>query len=153
MAADTIAVLSKEITQERINAYASVAGDFNPIHVNPEYAAKTAFGSTIAHGFLIFGLGSVLLQNLYGHRWAGGGTIDVKFRKPARPGDVINVRAKKAGLVEIDGISREKVEMLWENQRGEKVIEGEALIPLPAEGIRQRDGQKPGNKQNGEGIK
>ena len=40
------------VTQERINAFADVTGDHQYIHVDPERAAKTPFGGTIAHGFL-----------------------------------------------------------------------------------------------------
>ena len=38
------------ISQELIDAYASISGDFNPIHVDRQAAAASAFGGTIAHG-------------------------------------------------------------------------------------------------------
>ena len=41
-----------EITQDRVDAFADVTGDDQFIHVDPERAAKTAFGGTIAHGYL-----------------------------------------------------------------------------------------------------
>ena len=41
-----------EITQDRVDAFADVTGDHQFIHVDPERAAKTAFGGTIAHGYL-----------------------------------------------------------------------------------------------------
>ena len=41
-----------KIDQERINLFAEATGDFQFIHVDPAKAAKTPFGSTIAHGFL-----------------------------------------------------------------------------------------------------
>lgn len=45
-----------EITQERINQFADVTEDHQFIHVDPEMAAKTPFGATIAHGFLTVSL-------------------------------------------------------------------------------------------------
>jgi acyl dehydratase len=41
-----------EITQDRINQFADATDDHQFIHVDPEQAAKTPFGGTIAHGFL-----------------------------------------------------------------------------------------------------
>ncbi len=45
-----------EVTQERINAFAECTGDHQFIHVNPELAAQTPFGTTIAHGYLTLSL-------------------------------------------------------------------------------------------------
>ncbi|HQS69497.1 MAG: nodulation protein NodN [Novosphingobium sp. 28-62-57] len=45
-----------EITQERVNTFAEATGDFQFIHVDPEKAALTPFGGTIAHGFLTLSL-------------------------------------------------------------------------------------------------
>jgi acyl dehydratase len=44
------------VTQERINQFAEATGDFQFIHIDPEAAAKTPFGGTIAHGFLTLSL-------------------------------------------------------------------------------------------------
>jgi acyl dehydratase len=45
-----------EISQDRINKFAEATGDFQFIHVDPEAAAQTPFGGTIAHGFLTLSL-------------------------------------------------------------------------------------------------
>jgi len=45
-----------EVTQDRINAFADVTEDHQFIHIDPERAAKTPFGTTIAHGFLTLSL-------------------------------------------------------------------------------------------------
>ena len=49
-----------EVPQEKINAFAEVTGDHQFIHVNPELAAQTPFGTTIAHGYLTLSLLSVM---------------------------------------------------------------------------------------------
>lgn len=45
-----------EVSQEKIDSFAEVTGDHQYIHVDPEQAAKTPFGGTIAHGFLTLSL-------------------------------------------------------------------------------------------------
>lgn len=47
-----------EIDQARIDAFADITNDHQFIHVNPELAAQTPFGTTIAHGFLTLSLAS-----------------------------------------------------------------------------------------------
>ncbi|RYY33489.1 MAG: MaoC family dehydratase [Sphingomonadales bacterium] len=51
-----------EVSQERINQFAEATGDHQFIHVNPEMAKMTPFGTTIAHGFLTLSLIPVLRQ-------------------------------------------------------------------------------------------
>ncbi len=69
-------------TQERVNVFAEVTGDNNPIHVNEAYAAKTPFGKPIVHGFFA---GSVF-SKVFGTTWPGEGTIylyqEMSFRAP-----------------------------------------------------------------------
>lgn len=50
------------VDQERINRFAEATGDFQFIHVDPELARGTPFGSTIAHGFLTLSLLPMLSQ-------------------------------------------------------------------------------------------
>ena len=45
-----------QIDQDRVNLFADATGDHQYIHIDPEKAAKTPFGSTIAHGFLTLSL-------------------------------------------------------------------------------------------------
>ncbi|MDG9884617.1 MULTISPECIES: MaoC family dehydratase [Pseudomonas] len=53
-----------KIDQERINLFAEATGDFQFIHVDPVKAAKTPFGSTIAHGFLSLSLIPKLMEDI-----------------------------------------------------------------------------------------
>ncbi len=52
----------REMTQERVNAFADVTDDHNFIHVDPERAAQTPFGGTIAHGYLTLALLAPITQ-------------------------------------------------------------------------------------------
>ena len=53
-----------KIDQQRINLFAEATGDFQYIHVDPEKAAKTPFGGTIAHGFLTLSLIPTLMEDI-----------------------------------------------------------------------------------------
>lgn len=53
-----------KIDQQRINLFAEATGDFQFIHVDPEKAARTPFGSTIAHGFLTLSLIPKLIEDI-----------------------------------------------------------------------------------------
>jgi len=73
---------SKTITESDIVIYAGITGDFNPIHVNEEYAKKTIFGGRIAHGSLVSGL----MAPVIGMQLPGMGSIayqgEPRFQAP-----------------------------------------------------------------------
>jgi acyl dehydratase len=54
----------RRMTQEQVNQFAEVTGDRNFIHVDPERARETAFGGTIAHGYLTLSLLAPISQQL-----------------------------------------------------------------------------------------
>ena len=56
----------KHISQEKINRYAEASGDFNPIHVDENFAKKTPLGGTIAHGMLILAYISQIMTAAFG---------------------------------------------------------------------------------------
>lgn len=53
-----------KIDQQRIHLFAEATGDFQFIHVDPQRAANTPFGSTIAHGFLTLSLLPMLMEDI-----------------------------------------------------------------------------------------
>ena len=60
--------LKRRVTQEHINLYASASGDFNPIHIDPEFAKKTSLGGTVAHGMLVMAYLSEFMTESFGHK-------------------------------------------------------------------------------------
>jgi 3-hydroxybutyryl-CoA dehydratase len=128
----------KLITQEEINLYASASRDYNPIHINPEFARQTAAGGTIAHGMLILAYVSRMMTDAFSQSWLTGGRFNVRFKTPARPGDTISVQGRiqkiqdEAGLPQGQsrGYLRICCEVLCVNQKGEPVITGEAIVRL-----------------------
>lgn len=82
------------VSAEKIATFAELTGDYNPIHMDAEYAATTAFGKRIAHGALSASLVSAIL----GNDLPGPGSIftelNMRFRKPAFIDDEITARAE-----------------------------------------------------------
>lgn len=54
-----------EITQRQVDGFADLTGDRQWIHVDPERAARTQFGGTIAHGYLTLALVPVLMSEIF----------------------------------------------------------------------------------------
>lgn len=126
---DKLPELVRDISQEGINRYADATGDFNPIHVDEEFAKGTSFQGTIAHGFYIFAFLSELMTRSFGKRWVKDGRADVRFKRPVRPGDTISLRATMAGREYTENHSRLVFDVVWDNQRQETVILGRASVP------------------------
>lgn len=87
-----------EIDQQRINQFAEATGDHQYIHVDPERAAQTPFGTTIAHGFLTLSLMSMLSAKNGGIKLENAvmginyGLDKVRFIAPVKVGKKIRAR-------------------------------------------------------------
>lgn len=118
-------VLSVEITEEMVQKFAEVSGDFNPIHVDEEYASKTRFKRRIAHGIL----SAALISRALGQNLGPGGIYlsqTLKFLTPVFIGDTVTVELTVSNIREERGIG--SVETLVKNQNGELCVKGEAMI-------------------------
>jgi len=123
------AEVTKTISETDIYLFAGITGDMNPAHVNEEYARNTSFGKRIAHGILMCGF----ISNVLGNYLPGNGTIymrqTVTFLAPVYIGDTITAR------VEVLEKREEKKRVLLKtnctNQKGEVVVDGEALVSPP----------------------
>src|SRR5690606_22498620 len=85
------ASLQRTLTAEDIQLFAVMSGDFNPTHVDHEFAASSDLSGVIAHGMW----GAALISALLGTRLPGPGTLylgqTLKFRAPVRIGDTLDV--------------------------------------------------------------
>ncbi len=120
--------IKKSVIQENINLYAEASQDFNPIHIDEEFAKKTPLGGTIPHGMLILAYVSQMMTAAFGRSWLAGGKLNVRFRNPARPGDTITVSGKILKVERKEGQTLIKCDVLCHNQNGESVITGEANL-------------------------
>ena len=89
-----VAPVTRQLTQSMLNAYADASGDHNPIHVDEAFARTTPMGGTIAHGMLVLSFIAEMMTAAFGGTWLTSGTLEVRFRAPARPGDTVTARAR-----------------------------------------------------------
>ncbi|MGB5926433.1 MAG: MaoC family dehydratase [Dehalococcoidia bacterium] len=120
----------KHITQEKINLYAEASGDFNPIHIDESFAAKTPLGGTIAHGMLDLAYVSEMMTSAFGESWLSGGKLRAKFKEPARPGDTLTITGKINCIEQKSDVSYANCGFECRNQKGEAIITGEAIVKL-----------------------
>ena len=121
---------TKVITEADVFAFAGISGDFNPLHIDAEYAKRTQFGQRIAHGILTAGIISTVL----GGEIPGVGTIfvelQIRFLKPVFFGDTMTARAT---VMEIISPKRLRMMVACVNQHGDDVAIGNALVVPPRE--------------------
>ena len=113
------------ITEDDITKFAEVSGDYNPLHMDDEYAAKTAFGQRIAHGALT----ASYISGILGNNLPGPGAIftglSMRFRRPVFIGDEVTVRAEVAEKVDRGNRVTLAVACIV---KGKRVITGEAQV-------------------------
>ena len=122
------AEFAKTVTETDIYLYAGITGDFNPAHVNEEYAKSTFFKTRIAHGMLTAGFISAIIAN----QLPGPGTIylkqDLSFLAPVHIGDTITGKVEVLELMEKN---RVRLKTTCTNQEGVVVLSGEGLVSPP----------------------
>ena len=130
--------LEKRISQEQVDRYAHASGDFNPIHVDPAYAATTQYGRTIAHGMLTLAFLSEMMTAAFSEAWIKGGKLKARFRAPVFPGDTVTTLGILKSQQAIEGATRLEYTVGCQNQRGETVVSGDAGLTLPFEATHER---------------
>jgi 3-hydroxybutyryl-CoA dehydratase len=119
----------KTISESDVYLFAGVTGDFNPLHVDAEYAKTTPFGARVAHGPLTFSLCAGLL----GTELPGLGTVavsnEITYEAPVFFGDTIAVRVEVAALD--PDRNRATMAVTWRNQSGTQVASGSMVVKPP----------------------
>ena len=119
----------KTVTIEDIKRFAEVSGDFNPVHLDEEFAKKTIFKGRIAHGFLTASFISTIIAT----ELPGPGSIylkqSLKFLAPVYIDEKILVKVR---IIEIN-IEKNKVKLNTECFKNKTlVLTGEAEILIQA---------------------
>ena len=119
----------KTVTIEDIKRFAEVSGDFNPVHLDEEFAKKTIFKRRIAHGFLTASFISTIIAS----ELPGPGSIylkqSLKFLAPVYINEKILVKVR---IIEIN-IQKSKVKLITECFKNKTlVLTGEAEILVQA---------------------
>lgn len=124
------ATFTKTITEEDVMRFAEISGDYNPLHVNPEFAKTQMFGKQVAHGIISVGLISAVL----GTKLFGPGILygeqSARFVKPVYFGDKLTAKAtvkekftKKDGKLKFIRCTTQVF-----NQNDELVTDGEGVV-------------------------
>lgn len=120
------AAISRTVTDDDVRAFADLTGDHNPVHLDEAVARKTRFGRRIVHGMF----GASLISAVLGTKLPGEGSIylsqSLQFLGPVFIDDTLTARVTVQRIKEEKGIVT--LETLCENQRGETVIRGEAVV-------------------------
>ncbi len=120
------AVFSKTVSEFDIYQFAGLTGDFNPMHIDGEFAKKTFFKERIAHGLLT---GS-FISTVLGMKLPGPNSIylsqNFKFTAPVKIGDSIKAIVEVLEKRDDKKLIKLKTQVL--NQREEIVVDGEALV-------------------------
>lgn len=122
-------VLVRHVTQDMINAYADASGDFNPIHIDAEYAKTGPFGRTIAHGLMTLAFVAQVLNDWSNGRFDACGEVDVSFVGPVFVGDTVEVSGKVEDIFDRDGTSCARVKLIC--RAGDRqILVGFVIQPL-----------------------
>ncbi len=119
---------SREVTEDVIRRFAELSGDFNPIHLDEEFAKTTRFGKRIAHGMLSGAFISAVLGNEFRERKIVYLSQTMKFVAPVFIGDTVTATGTITNIREDKGIVT--LETICTNQHGEALVKGEAAVMI-----------------------
>lgn len=116
------------VTEERIRLFAEASDDFNPVHLDEAFAAKTAYRGRIAHGLLSASFGSAVVGTIL----PGAGSIYISqtlaFHLPVRIDDTVLIRIS---VTDVDQESA-RVTLACEGfVEGKLIMDGVAVVRVP----------------------
>jgi acyl dehydratase len=111
------------VTQEAIDHFAEATGNRAAIHTDPEFASTTPYGGTIAFGIQVLAMATMLLEDVWELRVAGGvdvGSNRVRHLAPVRVGERVRLGAEIAEAIPIDGGVRTTLDLTYEIEGNER---------------------------------
>jgi acyl dehydratase len=114
----------QSITQEDINLYAKVSGDYNPIHIDPDAAAAGPFGTIVAHGYLTLGRIVPMMDEIFEVTGMSAGVnygLDkLRFPAPVPVDGRIRIHGEVTDVKEIVGGYQVHTDVTWEVEGSNK---------------------------------
>ncbi len=131
---------ARTVTETDIVMFAGMSGDWNPLHSDAEFAARSIFGQRLAHGTLGLVIATGLVARLGfidGTAIAARGIREWLFKKPIFIGDTVHTRVRVTDLEPVPRLRGGMVtfHLTLINQRGEEVQQGSVII-----GLKSREG-------------
>jgi len=118
----------RQITDQLIRSFADLSGDYNPIHLDDEFAKTTRFGRRIAHGMLSGAFISAVLGYEFEARKIVYLSQTMRFVAPVYIDDTITTTATITKIREEKGVV--VMETRCTNQTGEVTLRGEAVVMI-----------------------
>ena len=139
--ADQTPPLTKTMTQEAINLFEKSGGKTGPSQFTDEATARETLGTrgTVASGRMSLTFASEMLRRYFGaEAYNRGGTVDLRFLRPVRPGDTVTFTGKVTAIARVPNGARVSVEVTGTNQKGDVTAagSGDCIVPsscVPAE--------------------
>jgi len=121
--------IEHEVSEQDVQDFARVSGDYNPLHMDEDYAKTTPFGGRIAHGALTASYISAILGNDLPGPGAVFTDLELKFRRPVRIGDKVTAVAEVQEKIERGNrvVLAVKCEV-----DGKPVVKGVAKVMVPS---------------------
>lgn len=92
----TLKEVAMTVSEDEINQYAAITDDYNPIHLDSDFAGRTPMGGVIAHGTMSLGLIWQMLRRNFGAERLGKAELSIRFVRPVRPGDTVRAGGTEA---------------------------------------------------------
>jgi acyl dehydratase len=126
-------LVKPSIAQEQLRRYADASGDYNPIHLDEQAAHRVGLDSVIAHGMLSMAfLGQFVNQQIADIPGARIAELRVRFINMVRLGDTLTCLGVVKSQAINDDLSQSITIDCWaQNQKGDKVTTGEAVVIVP----------------------
>ena len=120
------ATIEKTLDKQVVVAFASVSEDYNPIHLDEDFAKTTQFESPIVHGMLA----SSLISGLLASKVPGAGSIylgqSLKFVRPIFVGETVTAKVEVTSVRDDKPIAVISTQVL--NAKSEVAVDGEATV-------------------------
>ncbi|MBI5564261.1 MAG: MaoC family dehydratase [Chloroflexi bacterium] len=115
---------TRTFTQDDFNRFAALSGDDNPIHVDPEFSARTKFGRTVAHGMLLYGV----ICGAVSKHWPGAVQLeqDLRFPSPTYTDEEITIQLTVKEVQPDESLAR--IEATITRVSGQVTCEGAMLV-------------------------
>ena len=131
----------RALAQPDFDRFAALSGDTNPIHVDPEFAARTKFGQTVAHGMFLYGV----ICGVLGTRLPGPGTRQIEqelmFPSATPAGQEIEIRLEVTSIYPEHGVADLSTQVMRAD--GGTGLQGRTRVQLPNRSAQFGPGSMP----------
>ncbi|MBI62735.1 MAG: hypothetical protein CL775_01720 [Chloroflexi bacterium] len=104
------------ITQNMIDDYAEASKDYNPIHIDEEFAKKSIFKSRIAHGMLTLSIVMEFIYKNFNKEWYNNSTLETRFKNPVYPNEKLIIE------YDLNKLPNNKIIVKCHKENGDEIL-------------------------------